>query len=61
MLTSPVLFTFHSEPGVGFKLPKLPFNPGELLKEKTGVDEYDKTIYGKAITSIANRIEFLHQ
>ena len=39
MLTNPTLFTSHNPSGVGFKIPKLPINPGESLRQSTGIEE----------------------
>ena len=70
MLTNPSLFKTESSNGVGFKMPSLPVNPGEELREVTGVPE-SSPIEGIAeeppstsqiiIGKISERIEFFHQ
>ena len=67
MLTNPSLFKTESSNGVGFKMPSLPVNPGEELREVTntpeaGPLEMDEQTQGEIIIGkISERIEYFHQ
>lgn len=70
MLTNPSLFKTESSNGVGFKMPSLPVNPGEELREITDIPESSPPIEGIeeeqttgqiVVGKISERIEYFHQ